>query len=89
MPVHELQEVITYSHFVELKAYEEMQPHGEARADLRNGILCSIVANQWRSKGAAAKPEDFMPKFDADCKKNKGLSADELKQKLIGALRAV
>ena len=37
-------------------------PWGEDRADLRHGILCSLVANALSSKGRF-KPADFIPKF--------------------------
>ena len=45
-------------------AYDQLEPIGETRADLRAGIIASTIANVQRSKGAAAyKPGDFMPKF--------------------------
>ena len=45
-------------------AYEHIEPFGETRADLRTGIVASILANVNRKKGArASKPKDFMPEF--------------------------
>lgn len=39
----------------------EISPWDEERADLRNGILCSLLDACHRTKGAAARPVDFMP----------------------------
>ncbi len=45
-------------------AYHTLEPWGEERADLRNGVLCCLIANLFRKKGKPPfKPEDFMPKF--------------------------
>lgn len=52
--------------FAEWLAFNKIEPFGDARADLRSGIVASIVANCNRAKGAKAfKPTDFMPDFDA------------------------
>lgn len=46
------------------QAYSSIEPFGEERADLRMGILASLIANVNRKKGSKAyKPEQFMPKF--------------------------
>lgn len=46
-------------------AYYKLEPFGEERADLRMGILASVMANAWRGKGQKPfKPRDFMPTFD-------------------------
>ena len=51
-------------------AYYRIEPWGEERADLRNGMLCSLVANMFRKRGKrAAQPKDFMPKFERGQKK--------------------
>ena len=55
---------ITASQFREWMAYMAIEPWGEARADLRAGIVAAAVTNAHRVKGKAAKPKDFMPKFD-------------------------
>ena len=45
-------------------ALYRVDPWGEERADLRNGILCSLVATALSGKGSKKyKPADFMPKF--------------------------
>jgi len=48
----------------EWKVYEVVEPFGEARADLRAGIIAATVANFSgnRAKGSKAlSPLDFMP----------------------------
>lgn len=50
--------------FVEWMAYAELEPFGETRADLRSGIIASVMANAHRAKEAKPfKPQDFMPRF--------------------------
>lgn len=45
--------------------YAELEPFGEERADLRAGIVASMIANVNRDprKGKPFQPSDFMPKF--------------------------
>jgi len=46
---------------------EKIEPFGEFGDWLRTGIVSSIIANVNRGKDRKAfKPEDFMPKFEAD-----------------------
>lgn len=50
-------------------AYAQIDPWGEERADLRNGIACSLMANAWRVKGSRRySPQDFIPKFEREIK---------------------
>lgn len=43
-------------------AYDSLEPFGEERADLRSGILASVMSNRWRGKGeSASQPRDYMP----------------------------
>lgn len=51
--------------FAEWAAYAEIEPWGEERADLRAGIVSSVIANTHRGKGQPLTPKDFMPTFDA------------------------
>lgn len=49
------------------RAYSELDPFGEQRADLRAGIIASTVANVHRDPAVRPqpwKPSDFMPDFD-------------------------
>lgn len=50
----------------EWMAYEQIEPWGESRADLRLGIMASTVANIFRGKDKkrAYKLTDFMPSFE-------------------------
>jgi len=51
----------------EYQALDAIEPWGETRADLRMGILASLMVNMRRRKGAAAlKATDFMPYLDVD-----------------------
>ena len=51
--------------FAEWRAYYQIEPWGEERADLRAGIIASTIANVNRGKGQKAfMPSDFMPDFD-------------------------
>jgi hypothetical protein len=44
----------------EWMAYYEVHPWGEEIDDLRHGINTAAIVNMLRSKGKAAKPQDFM-----------------------------
>jgi hypothetical protein len=53
--------------FTEWKAYAALEPFGEARADLRSGIVAATLANIHRAKKTKAfKPHDFMPFQEED-----------------------
>ena len=56
--------------FAEWRAFFELEPWGEERADLRAGIIASTIANVNRSKGKAFSPGDFMPEFDKPVRKH-------------------
>jgi hypothetical protein len=46
----------------EWMAYDRLEPIGWARVDLIGGLICSLLANSNRKRGAAPfKPSDFMP----------------------------
>jgi hypothetical protein len=70
MTVAELEQRMTSREFSEWMAYFALEPFGEERADLRMGILASVMANLWgKRKGHPWRPQDFMPRFgrrDAD-----------------------
>lgn len=48
------------------RAFDEINPIGEWRADLRSGIVAATIMNSQRASRTApiAKASDFMPKFD-------------------------
>jgi hypothetical protein len=51
----------------EWMAYNKLEPWGEERADLRAGIVASVIANSNRGKNQKAfKPQDFMPSFEPE-----------------------
>ena len=43
------------------EAYYLTEPFGEQRADLRNGILCSLIDACHRAKGQPQAPSAYMP----------------------------
>lgn len=57
-----LHQISSYQ-FTEWIAYSNIEPFGEKRADLRNGILISSILNTLGVK-PRAKPSDFMLNFD-------------------------
>ena len=56
--------MISAREFAEWRAYDQLDPFGEERGDLRNAILCQLIANALVTKGKKPKVDDFMPKFD-------------------------
>ena len=55
---------MTCRQWSEWKEYASLEPFGEERADLRMGILASLVANIVRKRGhAPMRPQQFMPRF--------------------------
>lgn len=61
MTVEELGERMSGRELSEWMAYDRLSPIGEERADLRAGIVSSVIANTHRTKGDPFKPQDFMP----------------------------
>ena len=56
----------------EWQAYYQLEPFGEMRGDLRNAMLCSLVANALRGKDQPAyAPDDFMPNFERRAKRTR------------------
>ena len=48
-------------------AYYAVEPFGEERADLRNAIVASTIANAYRDpkrRSRPFEPKEFMPEFD-------------------------
>ena len=68
MTVGELLERMSAVELDMWQAYAAIEPFGEARADLRMGILASVIANANRDpkrKPDPFTPMDFIPDFDA------------------------
>ena len=50
-------------------AYDQLEPFGERRADLRMAVLASLIANANRDPDKRREPftpADFMPRFEAE-----------------------
>lgn len=59
------------------QAYERLEPWGEERGDLRNGILAALVANLTRGQGQKAYgPADFMPDYEPKEEEARAPAAD-------------
>lgn len=57
---------MSWAQLREWAAYSELDPFGEERADLRMGILASVMANVHRDTSKRPRPyqaDEFMPKF--------------------------
>lgn len=68
----------------EWKAFAQLEPFGELRADYRAGIMASTFYNMFRGKKTrAGKVEDFMPFLKAEQKRN-----DPQKKKLSAKIRS-
>ena len=53
----------------EWMAYDQLEPFGERRADLRMAVLASLIANANRDPDKRREPftpADFMPRFEAE-----------------------
>lgn len=69
MTVRELLERTTSQELAEWMAYDRLDPFSEERADLRSGIIASIIANVNRDPKSTPQPftaQDFMPKFQGE-----------------------
>lgn len=54
--------MLTARQLAEWEAYQQMEPFGEDRADMRAGIIASTIANVYLKKGAKPLSAlDFMP----------------------------
>lgn len=63
-PVPLLKQVMSSKDIAEAMAYQNLDPHDQSRADLRAGIVASVIANVNRGKGSRSyKPADFMPQY--------------------------
>lgn len=76
--LRELEATLTVEELVLYAVAEGIEPRGEARADLRAGIIAAAASNPYRKKNAPPfKPADFIPKFRRQ-KQNMGLLKKQL-----------
>jgi len=62
-----LYRALSSADFAEWMAYDQIEPFGESRADLRAGIIAATTANVWRGDDVEPfEPSDFMPVFSAE-----------------------
>lgn len=64
MSVKRCQQEIDAREFEGWLAYHALEPWDETRADLRAGIIASVIANVHRGKDAEPfSPRDFLPQY--------------------------
>jgi hypothetical protein len=64
-----LQRELTPAEFVELMAYERINPHGEDRADLRMARTCATIVNSNAfSSGPPVGEREFLPDFSGEAR---------------------
>lgn len=65
MTVTELGRRMTSYELAEWAAFYQLEPFGEARSDLRAGMISSTIANcMTKRRGQGYRPSDFMVDFD-------------------------
>jgi len=72
MTVGELLTRISSHELSEWMAYEQVQPFGDARADVHAGIVAATIANVNRDPKRQKKPfrpQDFMPRWEPEKRK--------------------
>lgn len=80
MPVGELLARTSGQELTEWEAYYRLEPWGEERADLRSGVLASLICNALRGKGGKTrKPQDFMLRFGMDAEADPGMLWEKIK----------
>lgn len=84
MSVAQAQEDIDSREFAGWLAYNEIDPFGEERADLRAGIIASVTANAFGKRGSSHRPRDFMPDFD---RRSRQQTVMEMQHKLRALLQ--
>ena len=83
MSVKRAQAEIDAAEFAEWVVEYRAEPWGEARQELRHGVLASLTANV---AGCKTKPIDFMMKFDTPPKKRQ--TAEEIAN-VLNSLRGI
>lgn len=67
---------MTARELAEWRAYYDLEPFGDMRADYRTGLLASMIANIFRRKGdKPLLPTDFMLHSDAHPEKKTATAA--------------
>ena len=76
MTVAELHSRMSACEFAEWQAYDSIEPFGDERADLRQGVIGSLLANIYRDKKKRSRPFealDFMPIVRRNIEFNKAM----------------
>jgi len=81
MSVRQCQAEIDAQEFAEWAAYDQLEPFGEERADLRAALIAYTMACAWHSGKGRPKFDDFLLKFDRPARRQQ--SAAEIRAKLM------
>jgi len=79
---------MTSSQLSEWFAYDQLDPVGEFRGDVRNAQFMSLIVNLFKARfgkknAKTAKPIDFMPDWGREDKQQKSYqSVDEMKEQI-------
>lgn len=93
MPVAVMESTMTARELDDWRRFYAAEPWGEARADHRTGLVCSVIANVNRGRGKAPfSPLDFMPYARAEAREAEAAEAADPKrlgQKILDVFRSL
>lgn len=81
---------VSWQELQEWHAYYKVEPFGEQRADIRAGLICTVIANSafGRKKGSKAyQIKDFLLFQDTEHSSPKKQSVEEMKHLLMGLVK--
>lgn len=76
---------LTAEELLEWESLYALDPWGDYRADLRNGLLCSLTDACHRAKGKPGTPISYMPIVEALTKVKPRQSPEQMKAILLQA----
>lgn len=83
--VAELQARMSSREFSEWQAYAQVEPIGALRADLRNAMLMTLIANIYRDPKKRPEPftpAEFLPFYEAEAEEKRAPEPGQLWAKL-------
>ncbi len=90
MTGEELGEKLSAYELAEWRAYYDLEPFGDVRADYRTGLLASLVANMFKGKGEKLiTPIELMLHQDAKVDDEQPPDNRESQQEMINALKGL
>ena len=84
MTVSELLERISSAEVTEWMAFDAIDPFGEPRADLRNGMICAVTANHsFAPPTSPRRPSDYMLFSEMVQKRDDGILLSDPEQQAL------